>query len=330
LTIKKCCEGDCVEAKCDLLNNCTNTPTQSNSVISGAVSDIPVLLATQIVEFYLGSLIKLPEKASNIDSIENKIVITDCRLLQGANVLFLKGVVRKNIYYSSCSISKNVTTGGNSKHCLACVPFECTTNVELNDSAASSNVNYVSSNLKSNKKNNELIFTNGDNTLSWATQSHFNKISEEFFNERSFCELVKSVIAEQCKYIYKTTYFAPSEAIDITEIIELDDHMSIRLEIQILQNREVYIKPCCLGKCGSPHYCNKCDLITEANIVDKSKVDNNTTFTDKNNPSDKSSYDDSTSSNLTPREFLSIAVSILILNSLDPDSIYEIFESDSQ
>ncbi|WP_432662073.1 hypothetical protein R9X47_16035 [Wukongibacter baidiensis] len=330
MTTKNCCEGLCVETKCNLLNNCTNIPTESNTVASGVVSDIPVLLATHVIEFYLGSLIKLPDKVNSIDSIENKIVITDCRLLEGANVLFIKGLVRKNIYYSSSNNSKNAKICGNSKHCLACVPFECTTNVELNGSTTLADVNYVSSSIKPSKKNSELIFTNGDDSLKWTTLSHLNKISEEFFNKKSFCELVKSVIAEQCKYIYKKTYFTPSEAFAISEIIELDDNMSVRLEIQILQNQEVYIKPCCLGT-GGPLLCsNKCNLIPEGNIEGKSNVDNNTIYTDKNNSSDKSSHDNNTSSTLTPREFLSIAVSILILNSIDPDSIYEIFEDHSQ
>lgn len=317
MTIEKCCIDDCVEAEYDLLSNCMNTPAESNSITSGVVSDIPILLTTQMVEFYLSSLIRLPEKVSSINSIDNKVIITDCRLLHDTNVLFIKGFIRKNIYYSSENISIGEKKSGDLRHCLAYVPFECTTNVNLNDS-------------KVYRNNNELVFGNNGDKLLRTEPSHFHKISEEHFNKKVFCELVKSIIVEQCKYIYEKKYFIPSKTMNISEITELDNNMSIRLKIEILQNKEVYINPCCINKYPLPSSGYEVNLSTENNITGETKQYDKPIYIDKNNLLDRPDDSSSTGSNLTSHEFLFIALQILVINSLNPDYIYEIFEDASQ
>ncbi|WP_432406002.1 hypothetical protein [Wukongibacter sp. M2B1] len=327
MTVENDYDENCIESKCNLLYSCTNTPKKSDSISSGVITDIPILLSTQIVELCLISLIRLPEKASGINSIENKIIITDCKLLKDSNVLFIKGFVRKSIYYNSSGISEDIAIHDSLKYCLACVPFECSANIELNDSTTLPNTDSISPNQKSSEKNSKLIFSNRDYELSWTTPHNLNKISEEIFNTKNFCELVKSVIVEQCKYIYRKTYSAPSKAIDLTEIIELDDFMSIKLEIQIFKNQEVYIKPCCLINKISPPCSHDCSFTPKTDMIDESDSDDNITCNDEDNPSSSSSYNNShTSSSLTLHEFLYIALFILLLNLLDPYFIHELLQ----
>lgn len=318
----------------NVLNECENKSIDIKAITTGIVSEIPVILATHIVEFFINPLIKLPEEISNINTIKNRVILTDCKFLQGANVLFIKGFVRKNIYYYTCNSSNASKTSGNLKHCLIHVPFECTTNVTLNSS-----MDLVNNVLKSHKENKELIFSNKNDGLLSNGLSEFNKISEEFFNSPPFCELVSSSITEQCKYIYKKDENNSSKPLDFKQIIELNDNMTIKLEIHVLQNCEVYIKPYSSHNNNENNsFNNENDSFNnefklentaspekESHVDNSSKHDDNISTSSKyddnisTNKSDSNAYSSSNNHNSSLFEFLILALFILMLFSLNSD-----------
>lgn len=211
-----------------ILNSCENKPVELDSLTSGVVSDIPIILANHKVSFYNNFLIKLPHEAIKVTVIKNKLTITNYVFLQESNVLFIEGFIRKSVYYSPASLMSN----NNLKYCMVYVPFKCSTNINLNYPQVSSNANKASAKLAIHK----------------ATKSNLTTQSKNFFHTKPFCQLVCYRITEHCKYIYSQDKTFASKAIGTKNIIELKDNMSINLQVQILQNHKVYISPYSTGE----------------------------------------------------------------------------------
>jgi hypothetical protein len=207
-----------------------------------------------MVELYISHLIKLPGEAYDINNIENKILISSCRFLQGPNVLFIKGFIRKKIYYAS-------KPHNDSRYYNLDIPFECTKTVIFTGSKSSSI-------LDSTRTKAE--YCEQSKVLSVDVSDYYQN-SIEFLNKKPFCELVSSEISEQYKYIYKERHGKnPS---DTKEIIEIDDNMSIILEIQLLQNQQVNIKPYCSSKKDTCSNNPKLSLANNGNIKNEPTID---------------------------------------------------------
>lgn len=177
-----------------VLKDCESKAIHLHPINSNMVSDIPVLIAELVVELYINHLIKLPEKTNNIKSIENKAIIKSYKLIHGQNLLFIKGLISKNIYYTSKQYN-------NLKYYNIDIPFECYTTITLNE---------------------------------------FKSLT---LNSLSFCDLIRSKINENCKYIYTNDKDYQMQPPDAKEFTELDTNMTISLEFQILQKQQVHISP---------------------------------------------------------------------------------------
>lgn len=274
LTINTIDEVDYIKLTSEVLKTCESKSIPLNSIESGVASDIPVLLATLIVELYISHLIKLPEQAYDINNIENKVLVTSCKFLQGPNVLFINGFIRKKIYYTS-------KPHNDSRYHNLDIPFECTTTVILNNSIASSILDNTNTKYSSQSK------------LLSVDVSNYHQKSIEFLNKKPFCELISSKITEQYKYIYKNDKAHGENPLDIKEIIKIDNNMSIMLEIQILQNQQVNIKPHCDNKQDTssdsfkPSSDNNADIKNEHHDDNNLDSINNTDLGNKSNLFDK-------------------------------------------
>lgn len=107
-----------------------------------------------------------------IKSIKKSLRATKIRLLQFENVLFIKGLVRNSLKYStnSSNFLRNYSID---------IPFEGTTVVEF---------------FRVPKE--PISKTNNEFETSEYTKSKFNQISQEFFNEPPLCKLLSSKILE--------------------------------------------------------------------------------------------------------------------------------------
>lgn len=248
--LHKCDKANPPKLTSTVLKNCENKSIPLSPITSEISSDIPVLVAVLMVELYISHLIKLPEEAYDINNIENKILISSCKFLQGPNVLFINGFIRKKIYYA-------LKPYNDSRYYNLDIPFECTKTGILNGSKAPSILDSTSTEAK---------YCEQSKLLSVDVSDYYQN-SIKFLNKKPFCELVSSKISEQYKYIYKEN---PS---DIKEIIEIDNNMSIILEIQLLQNQQVNIKPYCSGKKDTSSNNPKLGLANNGNVKNKPTID---------------------------------------------------------
>lgn len=254
----------------NILKNCENNPIDIVSITSGAAVDIPIILGNHVIDFNIHSTIELPEEATSISAIKNRVVITSSKLLQKTNALFIKGFINKSIYYYSNTLSNISNAHDNSKYCSVNVPFEYISTIKTNNLTKAYTANESSS--KSKDYTQDLFHTK--NEASSNLNSNLNKISQESFNNKPFCELIGNRIIEHCKYIYRENKNHPSKTLTPQGIVKLNNNMALRIEIQILQNQKVYIKPYNTVKSLST-LCSSDSILKDESTVEKGDKLNN-------------------------------------------------------
>ena len=249
-------QQSCVDVDSRNLSNCPNTP-QTPSGISDVIVKVPVVLAQLKVRFNISSMINLPEPALEIKDIKKRLKITQCLLLQTTNVLFIKGFIRKNIDYSTRTCSNLEGVCGEIHHCTIDVPFECTTPISF--CIPPENLGINSRQEFEYLKEEELprnMFAEKDRLMS-GDLSEFNQISEEFFNELPFCELLSSKIVEFDEFINRTRPSGVDLPFEERLFSQIEEKMVIELRLKVLQKRQVRV-PRVTGSpfaCGSTAEC---------------------------------------------------------------------------
>ncbi len=248
----------CVDVESNVLDSCTNTPVTPIGISTGVVAKIPVVLAELTVQFHVGALIHLPERALEVKNIKKRIKITQCMLLQPTNVLFIKGFIRKNIDYSTGACANMKGVCGELHHCTVDVPFECSTPICFSTPPAELAVNssaefeYFKVSDLPNKH-----FAEKDKLLA-GDLSEFNQIIVENFNELPFCELISARIFEFDEFIGRHRSHDEELPFEEKFFKKIEEKMVIELKVKVLQNRQVRIPAVggTGGGCPSPFTCS--------------------------------------------------------------------------
>jgi len=217
------------------------SPVDITPITTGVVAKIPVVLAELTVQVNVNSFIKLPKSALEVKDIKKRLKITQCRLLQNTNILFIKGFVRKNIDFSTRYCSNYDGVCGDIKHCTVDTPFECTTAVTFNGTAPAPVIPSTRSEFEYFRKEKlPKIFPEKEKLLS-GDLSQFNQTSTEFLNELPYCELISSEIVEFDEYLGRRPIYDASAPFEEKEFKKLEEKMVILITLKILQNRQVEI-----------------------------------------------------------------------------------------
>jgi hypothetical protein len=188
------------------------------------IAKVPVVIGAFTVQINMESKIKLPEPALEIKRIKKNVFLTQCRVIEGARKVFLKGFVRKNIEYATIDGITPKGICGDIKHVTIHVPFQCTAEVkdlrveETSPSPFSIEINYFDEeNLGINRKEQDFI-------------------SSESFNEKVYLELEHSSIYEaDIIEDAKPVTYHPIEH-EFQCFIEKE---VVQLTIKLLQNRQI-------------------------------------------------------------------------------------------
>lgn len=229
----------CVDVFGNTLEGCPNTPVDLDPITTGAVVKVPVVLAELNVQINVSSFITLPEPAIEVKYIKKRLKITQCRLLQDTNTLFIKGFVRKNIDYSTVGCSNFEGVCGDLRHCTVDVPFECSTPVTFNGTAPAPLVTNTSTEFEYFRRQPLPSGFPEKEDLLAGDLSEFNQISTEFFNELPFCELISSRIVEFDEYLNRQQF--DSAPFEERVFREIEEKMAIFVTLKILQKRQVEI-----------------------------------------------------------------------------------------
>jgi len=113
----------------NLLKNLENTPSEVAGLKDNIIAKIPIVLSRNNINFYLSYIINSLEDIEYIESIKNNLIFNKIILLKDANTLFLKGKVRKTIYY----VPHDSSLVNKLKHFVVYIPFEISTNIDLDN-----------------------------------------------------------------------------------------------------------------------------------------------------------------------------------------------------
>ncbi|TYO95323.1 CsxC family protein [Desulfallas thermosapovorans] len=218
---------------------CDNTPV-TPTPITTAIAKIPVVLAELTVQINVDAKINLPEPAIEIKRVGKRLKVTQCRLLQNTNKLFISGFVRKNIEYSTRKSSNRDGICGNISHCTVDVPWSCVTAVDFNvGTPAPALFNFENQFEYLVEQDLGPKFPAKDRLMS-GDLTELNQVSTEFFNELPFCELISATITEFNEAVNRKDPYGenPFEEFEFTSIQE---KMVIDLTLKILQNQQVEI-----------------------------------------------------------------------------------------
>lgn len=204
-----------VKVKSETIIECANQPSLIDALPTGVVAKIPVILAELTITLNVHSIYDLPDWTNEIKNIKKRLNITQCKLMQNTNILFIKGLVRKTLQYS---VNTSSDCSNYTRDYTVDIPFKCTTTVTFNGIEPAPLVHTSS---LTNKYNIPDDF------------SEFNQISTAFYNELPFCELISSRIVEF------TELHNPMDRLSKS----VEDKMVIYLTLKILQYRQVAIPP---------------------------------------------------------------------------------------
>jgi len=232
----------CVNVQSGTTGDCVNRPTTIAPLTTGAVSNVPIVLAELTMQIHVDSIINLPEPALEIKRIKKHVKVTQCLLLQDTNVLFVKGFIRKNIEYATRKCSDRTSVCGDIRHCTVDVPFNCTTPVTFNGIAPLPPVPRTSTEFQYLREQDISgpRFADKDRLLS-GDLSEFNQISTEYFNQLPFCELISARIVEFDETINPTRPYGVSLPFEEREFTCIQEKAVIFLTLKLLQKRQVAI-----------------------------------------------------------------------------------------
>lgn len=221
--------------------DCHKKPHKPDGLVE-IKTKVPVILAEEKLEVSVDSIIKFPEPVLEIKEIKKRVKLTQCRLLLPSNKLFVKGYIRKNIQYASPSKEiKEVTenTISSDLHSLTVdIPFQYVTEVKhylsppvlpiLND--AEEFDFHISKKLPSG-------YPEKDKLLS-SDLSQYHQISEQYYNELPYAELLSSHIIEWDEAIDREKFTGVSP-IGEGIFTEIEEKMVVTIVVRILQEQTI-------------------------------------------------------------------------------------------
>lgn len=243
-SLRSCQPGACVEVTGGTAGECTSVSAEMQPIGTGVTAKIPAGLAQLTAQININAVITLPEPAIEIKDIKKRVKITQCKLLQPTNTLFIKGIIRKNINYATRQCSNTEGICGDVRHCTVDVPFRCTTTVNFN---LRNPANLATNSMQQFEFFRKMGLPSGKfaekGKLLSGDLSQFNQISTAFFNEPPFCDLVSARIIEFDEYLDRRliTSAAPFEE---REFKRVEEKTVVFLTLRIQQKRNVSIPPC--------------------------------------------------------------------------------------
>lgn len=211
------CNGTVLES--DTLGECESTSPQHFPHYK-----VPVVVSEFTVQIDTESKIKLCEPAIEIKRIKKNVFLTQCRLVGKTGKVFISGFVRKNIEYATMNCCNNSAICGDIKHTTVQVPFQCVTEIK----------NTRDIKLQYNPAVVETTYFDEKNMGRNMKETDMH--SEEFFNEKVYCELVHASIYEADIVHESEKLNCLSNEIVFQNFIEKE---VICLTIKLLQNQQI-------------------------------------------------------------------------------------------
>lgn len=226
----------------EIVDCCVNKQVNITGLVSGVIAKIAVVLAQFTVQINIHSSVNLPGSIKEIKDIKKKIKVSQCSLLQDTNMLFIRGFIHKIIDYTTNSKCNNNIDNENIHQLTIDIPFKCTTPITFNGIEPEP---FVASNIKEyalfNKNNRISMEINEENIMLCNDSTEISKVSQEYYNEAPYCELISSKIINHDSCIKFSNNASEQDKKEESNILE--EKSVLYITLKILQNRQVAIPP---------------------------------------------------------------------------------------
>ncbi len=218
------------------------------------MTKVPVVLAEVTTQVNTDFTFTVPVPVLEIKTIGKRLKLTESVLALPTNKLFLKGFVRKNIQFATPTTFTGTTVSSMIESLTIDVPFSCVTDLtgQFITPPVQPSLN-TRSEFEFLATSTSLAGTNGFATkdvLSMGDLSEFDQVSQEFFNELPFVELISATFTEFDLSIGRTpgTVVIPSIAPTTTPppfeegtFTMIEEKMVIDITLKVLQNQQIRV-----------------------------------------------------------------------------------------
>ena len=238
---------DCIieQLPCDVHCQYETKKFHSPEISTGKmIAKIPIIIAELTLQANVNTTITFPEPVLEIKEIKKQMNITQSRLLLPTNKLFIKGVIRKSILYTSLSPKNSHHTKDSDSSELRSltidIPIQCITEIKKYMSKP------VMPKINEGQDFEFLVtkpipteFSESDSFIS-NDLPQFQQLSKQHYNELPYCELVSSKIMEWNEPI--DNYPLPSTT-RVKEVVftKTEEKMVVNFTIKVLQYQQVCI-----------------------------------------------------------------------------------------
>ena len=236
------------------IGSCPSTRVTPPITAGDIVTKVPVVLAEVTTQVNTDFTFTVPVPVLEIKTIGKRLKLTESVLALPTNKLFLKGFVRKNIQFATPTTFTGTQVSSMIESLTIDVPFSCVTDItglfitppvqpSLNTRAE---FEFLAP--SQSLAGMGAPFAAKD-VLSMGDLSEFDQVSQEFFNELPFVELISATFTEFDLSIGRTpgvvtvptptpTVAPPFEEGTFTMI---EEKMVIDITLKVLQNQQIRV-----------------------------------------------------------------------------------------
>ncbi|MTI71186.1 MAG: hypothetical protein FH751_13130 [Firmicutes bacterium] len=199
-----------------------NSPVNIEAINTGVVVNLPSILVDFNVKFNFSSSFELSYEVSYIEKVINNIEVKKCTFMQGANVIFVEGILNKQIFYNTFRPINVVGALGDVYIKKIQVPFEFATSIKTKKE------NF----LPSKVKKASILEEKKDNIIITTTKFYYNL---------PYCEIDSCEILSSKDNILINKVPCITMPLGRKEIISIENIVTVKLRIKLLKNVDVYI-----------------------------------------------------------------------------------------
>lgn len=242
--------GDCASVEVDPIT----TPGGDHRTVTMRV---PVTLAERKVTTNLSAKIHFPDPVLEIKDIKKRVKIVQCKLLlpgvpsksnpfkthEKDFMLHLRGFVRKNIQYATpCPDATDSCVSSEIRSLTTDIPWECITTIPANEFISPPQLPFFNDRSEFDFFRAQDLgkgFPEKDQLLS-SDLSQFHQVSNQFYNQLPFCEIISSRITEWDEALDREPLsgHAPFEE---GVFYTMSEKMILQFTVKVLQNQQVNV-----------------------------------------------------------------------------------------
>ncbi|MTI67222.1 MAG: hypothetical protein FH753_11590 [Firmicutes bacterium] len=199
-----------------------NSPVNIEAINTGVVVNLPSILVDFNVKFNFSSSFELSYEVSYIEKVINKIKIKKCTFMQGANVIFIEGILNKQIYYNTFRPINVIGALGDEHIKNIQVPFEFAISIKTKKEFF----------LPSKVKKASILEENKENIIITTTKFYYNL---------PYCEIDSCEILSSKDNILINKVPCVRMPLGVKEMINIENIVTVKMKIKLLKNVDVYI-----------------------------------------------------------------------------------------